>query len=105
MNELMLDSFTEKNLYERVDIFTKALKPHLSKKEQIAFHMGIEGDSSGKNSAVERDIFAIKPFIKRRIRSVKAQLAGKSKGVKIEGRGGRPPRRQAPREESRPPKD
>jgi hypothetical protein len=73
--------------------------------------MGIEGDSSGKNSAVERDIFAIKPFIKRRIRSVKAQLAGKSKGVKIEGRGGRggrggrPPRRQAPREESRAPKD
>jgi len=105
LNELMKDSFTEKNLYERVDIFTNALKPYLSKEEQIAFHMGIEGDSSGKNSAVERDIFAIKPFIKRRIRSVKAQLAGKSKGVKIEGRGGRPLRRQAPREESRPPKD
>ncbi len=105
LNELMLGSFTEKNLYERVDIFTKALKPYLNKKEQLAFRMGIEGDSSGKNSAVERDIFAIKPFIKRRIRSVKAQLAGKSKGVKIEGRGGRPLRRQAPREESRPPKD
>ena len=105
LNELMLDSFTEKNLYERVDIFTKALKPYLNKKEQLAFRMGIEGDSSGKNSAVERDIFAIKPFIKQRIKSVKAQLAGKSKGVKIEGRGGRPPRRHAPREESRPPKD
>ena len=105
LNELMKGPFSENNLYERVDIFTKALKLHLSKKEQIAFHMGIEGDSSGKNSAVERDIFAIKPFIKRRIRSVKAQLAGKSKGVKIEVRGGRPPRRQAPREESRPPKD
>lgn len=105
LNELMKGPFSENNLYERVDIFTKALKLHLSKKEQITFHMGIEGDSSGKNSAVERDIFAIKPFIKRRIRSVKAQLAGKSKGVKIEVRGGRPPRRQAPREESRPPKD
>ena len=98
----------EEEYLPEVDIFTKALKPYLSKKEQIAFRMGIEGDSSGKNSAVERDIFAIKPFIKRRIRSVKAQLAGKSKGVKIEGRsgrGGRPPRRQAPRDESRPPKD
>ena len=111
LNKLMKGPFTEKHLYERVDIFTKTLKPYLSKTEQIAFRMGIEGDSSGKNSAVERDIFAIKPFIKRRIRSVKAQLAGKSKGVKIEGRGGRggrggrPPRRQAPREESRAPKD
>ena len=109
LDKLMKGSFTEKNLYERVDTFTKALKPYLSKSEKLAFRMGIEGDSSGKNSAVERDIFAIKPFIKRRIRSVKAQLAGKSKGEKIEGRGGRgggrPPRRQAPREESRPPKD
>ena len=89
----MKSSFTEKNLYERVDSFTKALKPHLSKEELSELRLGVEGNASGKNTAVERDIFAIKPFIKKRIKSVKAQLAGKSKGVKIEGRGGRGGRR------------
>ncbi len=93
LNKLMKGSFTEKNLYSRVDSFIKALKPHLSKEELSELRLGVEGNASGKNTAVERDIFAIKPFIKKRIKSVKAQLAGKSKGVKIEGRGGRGGRR------------
>jgi hypothetical protein len=48
--------------------------------------MGINGDKRGFNRAVERRVLAIKPFITRRIKSVNAQLAGKSDGEKIEGR-------------------
>lgn len=93
LGALMKDSFTEKHLFARVDAFEKALKPHLDKQEFAKLRLGINGDESGKNTASDRDVFAIKPFIKRRIKSVKVQLAGKSKGVKIEGRGrpgGRP---------------
>ena len=53
--------------------------------------MGINGAPNGYNSAVGRRVFAIKPFIKKRIASVTAQLAGKRDGTRIEGRrrGGR----------------
>lgn len=91
LKNLLKKSFTEKNLSARINTFTKALTPHLSQQELAEFKLGIDGDKSGKNTAVSRDILAIKPFIKRRIESVTAQLSGKSEGVKIEGRGGRPP--------------
>lgn len=88
---LLKNWFTEKNLSARITTFTKALTPHLSNEEFADLKLGIDGDKSGKNTAVSRDVLAIKPFIKRRIESVTAQLSGKSEGVKIEGRGGRPP--------------
>ena len=64
--------------------------------------MGIDGDRSGYNSAVERRVFAIKPFITKRIESIGGQLAGTSQGERIVGRGrpgrgpggGRPPGRR-----------
>jgi len=52
--------------------------------------MGINGDSSGVNKAVGRRVFAIKPFIRQRIKSVNDQLAGKVEGEKIQGRRKRP---------------
>jgi hypothetical protein len=50
--------------------------------------MGIDGDPAGLNRAVRRKILSLKPFVLRRIESIKAQLAGKSKGKTL-GRGRR----------------
>jgi hypothetical protein len=52
--------------------------------------MGINGDSNGVNKAVDRRVFAIKPFILQRITSVNDQLTGKTEGEKIQGRRKRP---------------
>lgn len=97
MTSLMKNSFTEEHLSSRIDTFTKALKPHLNQQELADLHRGIDGDDSGFNTATSRSVLAIKPFIKGRIKSVRAQLAGTNEGKKIEGRrgpGGRPgPRR------------
>lgn len=89
--DLTKNTFTEENLFARIAGFEKALAPHLSEEERVDMRMGINGDSNGYNSAVGRRVFAIKPFIKKRIASVTAQLDGKSDGTKIEGRrrGGR----------------
>ena len=50
----------------------------------------INGDSNGVNKAVDRRVFAIKPFILKRITSVNDQLTGKTEGEKIQGRKKRP---------------
>lgn len=115
VSTLMKNSFTEKHLFARVETFAKALTPHLSEQELAELHLGIDGDESGKNTAVSRDVLAIKPFIKRRINSVAAQLAGDREGEKIEGGGGRGPggpsgdrpsrRGRAQLEETKPAKD
>ena len=92
--KLMKEHFTEEKLFERIDTFEKAITPHI-KKDQIGkgfsgMKMGINGDSNGVNKAVDRRVFAIKPFILQRITSVNDQLTGKTEGEKIQGRKKRP---------------
>ncbi|MED5453449.1 MAG: hypothetical protein VX961_02865, partial [Verrucomicrobiota bacterium] len=85
---------TEEKLFNRIDTFEKAITPHIKKDEigkgLAGMLMGINGDSSGVNKAVDRRVFAIKPFIRHRITSVNNQLAGKTEGEKIQGRKKRP---------------
>lgn len=96
LSNLMKNHFTEEKLFSRIAEFEAAIIPHLKKDEKgkalVGLRMGVEGDRSGYNSAVERRVLAIKPFIKKRIESIEGQLAGTSKGERIEGRG-RPGRR------------
>ena len=92
--KLMKEHFTEEKLFERIDTFEKAITPHI-KKDKIGkgfsgMQMGINGDSNGVNKAVDRRVFAIKPFILQRIISVNNQLTGKTEGEKIQGRRKRP---------------
>jgi len=92
--KLMKEHFTEEKLFERIDTFEKAITPHI-KKDEIGkgfsgMKMGINGDSNGVNKAVDRRVFAIKPFILQRIISVNDQLTGKTEGEKIQGRKKRP---------------
>ena len=42
--------------------------------------MAIDGDQAGGNAMVRRKIFSIKPFARKRIASIQAQLAGESEG-------------------------
>ena len=98
MVDLMKEAFTEEKLFSRIAGFQTALAPHLNEKEQADLRMGIEGGTNGYNAAVGRRVLAIKPFIRKRIASVSAQLTGQSDGTKLEGRrrggrgGGRPDR-------------
>ena len=90
----MKENFTKEKLFERIDTFEKAITPHI-KKDKIGkgfsgMQMGINGDSNGVNKAVDRRVFAIKPFILQRITSVNNQLTGKTEGEKIQGRKKRP---------------
>ena len=92
--KLMKEDFIEEKLFKRIAAFEKAITPHI-KKDEIGkglkgMHMGINGDPSGVNKAVDRRVFAIKPFIRQRITSVNDQLTGKAEGEKIQGRRKRP---------------
>jgi len=92
--QLMKKHFTEKKLYDQIASFEKAISPHI-RKDEIGkgiegMRMGINGDKDGINKAVDRRVFAIKPFIQKRIASVNAQLAGKAEGEPIQGRKRRP---------------
>lgn len=95
---LMREDFTEDKLFARIDTFEEAITPYVGKAEDgkglEGMRMGIDGDASGFNSSVNREVYAIKPFIRKRIASIDAQLAGTSKGERIEARRGRggPPR-------------
>ncbi len=104
---LMRDTFTERKLFSRLQTFKDAITPHLGAREKRNLEMGLEGNTYGYNAAVERQVFAIKPFIRKRIASVTAQLAGTSTGTALSGRrggpGGRPPGRGGPGGRSRRP--
>ena len=95
--KLMKQAFTKDLLFDRIAEFEKVLSPHVAKSDKIfwlngstlkhkptphieGLRMGIDGDPAGLNRAVRRKILSIKPFVLRRIESIKAQLAGKSKG-------------------------
>ncbi|MDE0934353.1 MAG: CotH kinase family protein [Mariniblastus sp.] len=87
--DLMEKAFTEKQIFSQIDEFKNALTPVIQKlgnKALDSFEMGIEGDDSGRNLAVERPTLAIKPFVRQRIESVKAQLKGTEKGVSLSRR-------------------
>ena len=92
--KLMKEHFTKEKLFERIDTFEKAITHHIKKDENgkglSGMQMGINGDSNGVNKAVDRRVFAIKPFILQRIISVNNQLTGKTEGEKIQGRKKRP---------------
>jgi len=97
---LLKQSFTKGLLFDRIAEFKKVLSPYVAKANKIfwlngaalkhkptdhlgGFHMGIDGDQSGLNRAARRKIFSIKPFVLKRIESIKAQLAGKSEGLTL----------------------
>ena len=87
--DLMEKAFTEKQIFSQIDEFKNALTPVIQKlgnKALDSFEMGIEGDDSGQNLAVERPTLAIKPFVRQRIESVEAQLKGTGKGVSLSRR-------------------
>ncbi|MEE2942158.1 MAG: CotH kinase family protein [Verrucomicrobiota bacterium] len=90
VNRLMKKYFTEEKLYPQIATFEKAITPHISKDEIgkgiEGMLMGINGDKDGINKAVDRRVYAIKPFIRKRINNVNAQLAGKAEGESIKGR-------------------
>ena len=97
MSNLLKDHFTAPKLFSRIAEFERAIAPYL-KNDQLGkgiagLRMGVEGDRSGYNSAVERRVFAIKPFITRRIESIAGQIAGPSQGERLvrRGRSGRGP--------------
>lgn len=85
--------FTEEKLFPRIEEYRKAIAPHVGKYQAGAgtkgLEAGINGDQQGINRSVDRQVFAIKPFITRRHESVAAQLTGEQKGQTISGRRGR----------------
>ena len=97
IERLMKHAFTEELLFARIAEFEKVLMPHVAKEGHIfwlkestlkqkpaphgeAFRMAIDGDQAGGNAMVRRKIFSIKPFARKRIASIQAQLAGESEG-------------------------
>ena len=94
VTHLMKEHFTEKKLFDQIAAFEKAISPHISKDEIgkgiEGMRMGINGDGNGINKSVGRRVFAIKPFIQKRIVSVNGQLDSKVEGVSIQVRKRRP---------------
>lgn len=90
IEKLLKQEFTEAKMFARLRTFEAALLPVLEANQQEAvlanLRMAIDGDADGVNAAVRRRVLAIKPFIQKRIASVKSQLAGDSKGKELQGR-------------------
>ncbi|MFK7765664.1 MAG: CotH kinase family protein [Mariniblastus sp.] len=88
---LFKEHFTKETMFAKIETLEKALAPHLAKmpKGSDGLKMGVDGDASGTNRAVERRTYAIKPFVKKRIDAIESQLSGKSKGVNLSGGRGR----------------
>ena len=90
LKNLLASTFTETHINERIASFEKAILPKIeqtgSVRDIIAFDMAIDGDRDGYNMAEGRPQLAIKPFIKRRIQSIKDQFAGKRPGSTFESR-------------------
>jgi len=80
--EKLLGEFNKEKMFPRIEAYKTAISPYIDKYQYGAgsqgLQMGIEGDATGYNRAVERQVLAIKPFITRRSASVKAQLAAES---------------------------
>ena len=82
--------FTEDKLFPLIAEYQSVLAPHVGKYKAGAgiagLKMGIDGDRTGFNLAVERRILAIKPFITQRSQSVKTQLSGEREGQTLRNR-------------------
>lgn len=104
--KLLAGSFGEKHLLERIDALVKIVTPYL---EDDPHGSGIEGlrrsveggDAGAAGAAPRPRRFrppgngpAIKPFIRRRVESVKMQLAGEENGRDLRVRRFPPPRRR-----------
>ena len=87
LETLMQSTFTETHLHARMTSFEKAILPYIEKTDSVrdivAFDMAIDGDPSGYNMSEGRPQLAIKPFIRKRIQSIKEQLDGKRPGSTI----------------------
>ena len=85
--ENLAKEFTEEKLSPRIEEYRKAIAPHVAKYKAGAgtkgLRAGINGDRQGINRSVDRPVPAIKPFIKRRSKSVAAQLSGQREGQTI----------------------
>jgi len=84
IEKLMKNDFTKDKLFSRIATFEQIITPYIEDEGLERLRMGINGDRWGINKVVERRIWAIKPFITRRIESVQAQLTGESNGETIE---------------------
>ena len=84
LKTLIQSTFTEAHLNARMATFEKAILPYIEKTDSVrdivAFDMAIDGNASGYNMSEGRTQLAIKPFIRKRIQSIKDQLDGKSSG-------------------------
>ncbi|MFT5300853.1 MAG: hypothetical protein ACI87E_000808 [Mariniblastus sp.] len=87
---LFHEHFTEEKTFTKIDSLEKVLSPLLQEtpKEFEGLKMGIDGDSSGTNRAVQRRVYAIKPFVKRRIEAIEFQLNGDAKGATFQAEDG-----------------
>ncbi|MGB7327192.1 MAG: CotH kinase family protein [Rubripirellula sp.] len=85
--------FTEEKLFPRIEEYRKAIASHVGKYKAgpgtKGLEAGIDGDQQGINRSVDRQVLAIKPFIRLRHKSVTAQLAGEREGQTISGQRGR----------------
>jgi len=83
----MREHFTEERLSARIKAFEAAIGKFVGRDEDgggtSSLRMGIDGDSSGRNRAVGRKILAIKPFLRKRIESIQAQLDGQTRGATL----------------------
>ena len=77
---LMESVFTRERMFARIAEMERTLMPYMKGRQQTAFRMGIYGDRDGINVAVDRRVYAIRPFVERRIESVRDQLTGARPG-------------------------
>lgn len=78
IRELVAGEFSEKAVFAKIARYEKVLLPTIEKaglQELFGFQMGIDGDANGINAAVGRRIYAIKPFVRKRLDFVKKELA------------------------------
>ena len=72
--------FSEKELFSRIDELGEVVRPQLKKLHGeaavAAQQAGVEGS--------DRQTFALKPFVKQRVASVQAQLAGEEEGLVLQ---------------------
>jgi len=90
LEKLLANAFSTEALSARVRQFEEILAPFVPLDPNGAglsgLELGVSGDASGYNTAVERRSLAILPFVEKRIASLRAQLAGEEAGVTLQGR-------------------
>ena len=80
---LMESVFTRERMFARITEMERTLMPYMKGPQQTAFRMGIYGNRDGINVAVDRRVYAIRPFVERRIDFVRDQLTGARPGKRL----------------------